>query len=53
MKDIRNYNSKGQHHGYQETYYVDVLWYRGNLKNDNFMNYVESHNWKETKFYII
>ena len=53
MKDIRNYNSKQELHGYQERYGADILWYRGNLKYDKSIGYVEFHNWKETKFCII
>ena len=51
-KDIATRNSKGVLHGYQEKSYSDILWYRGNVKNGNFVNYVEAHNWKETNFYI-
>ena len=34
MKDIRNINSKGQSHGYQEWYGYHELIYRGNYKNN-------------------
>jgi hypothetical protein len=53
MKDIRNYNSKGGLHGYQERYDADILCYRGNTKNNQSIGYFEFHNWKETKFCII
>jgi hypothetical protein len=42
-KDIKNYNYKGQHHGYQEWYgYFDgKLCFRGNWKNNLRIGYVE------------
>ena len=52
MKDIRNYNSKQELHGHQQRYGGGILWYRGNVKNNRSIGYVESHNWKETNFYI-
>ena len=54
MKDIRNYNNKGQQHGYQEIYlYDDKLYYRTNYKNDKEIGYEEYHLIKQTLFNII
>ena len=47
-KNIRNYNSKGEWHGY----ITHGLWYRGNYKNDKPIGYHEFHDFEETKFYI-
>ncbi len=56
MRDIRNYNDKGQYHGYQERYYINgKLWYKCFCNNDIEVDY-EEHYWsigKLTKcFYI-
>ena len=53
MKDIRNYNKKGQYHGYQELYWDNKLSYRGNMKNYLRIGYTEYHMAKQTNFYII
>ena len=53
MNNIRNKNSKGEYHDYQEWYYYKKLWYRGKYKNNIKIGYGESHTWKETIFYII
>ncbi len=47
MKEISNYNEKGEIHRYQEWYAPtsNKLWLRGNWKNDEQIGYVES-NWK-------
>jgi len=52
-KTIRNKNTKGQRHGYQEWYWDNELSYRGNFKNGRLIGYSESHNAEQTKFYII
>jgi hypothetical protein len=53
MKDIRNYNSKEQSHGYQEIYlYNDKLYYRGNWKNGKCIGYEEYLYSEETNFCI-
>ena len=54
-KQIRNYNKKGQEHGYQELYYdINLLIIRGNMKNGNEIGYEECHVIlsKMTTFYI-
>jgi hypothetical protein len=43
-EDIVNHNEKGLHHGYQEWYDENGIWYRGNFKNDAPIGYTES-NW--------
>jgi len=53
MKDIINYNSKYQHHGYQEYYYFDGLPARFNCKNGITIGYSEFHGIRTTKYYII
>lgn len=53
MKSIRNYNKKGQLHGYNERYNNDKISLRGNWKNDTRIGYTESHWAKTTNFYII
>lgn len=46
-KDIRTYNDKGKHHGYQEWYsqhiYTNRLYYRGNRINSIPIGYSEWH----------
>ena len=51
-KDIRNYNNKGQYHGYYELYFRNKLSYRLNYKNDNEIGYEELHVRKKTYFHI-
>jgi hypothetical protein len=57
-KDIRNYNSKGRTHGYQEIYYKDnKLFVRTKYKNGFEIGYEEIHGGKIeedcfTTFYI-
>jgi hypothetical protein len=56
-KDIKNYNSKKQYHGYQEWYYKGNLFIRGIYKNNIQTNYRERHNRQrqvdnQTVFYI-
>ena len=53
MKDIRNKNSRGQSHGYQEWYGYHELIYRGNYKNNERIGYAEYHGSKRTRFNII
>lgn len=52
MNDIRNYNEKQELHGYQEWYIINILYNRGNFKNDDEIGYEEWHYFKETNFYI-
>jgi len=52
-KDIRNYNDKGDLHGYQEWYWHnDEFNLRGVWKNGRPIGYDERHNWKITIYYI-
>ena len=53
-KEIKNYNDKGQFHGYQEWYWYnnDKLWFRGNFKNKILIGYNENHLHFETNFDI-
>lgn len=54
-KDITNYNSKGEWHGYQERYWdkeCNTLWYRTNYKNGSLIGYEEYHLIKQTRYYI-
>ena len=58
MKEITNYNSKGDYHGYQQWYgyqewYTDRLSFRGNYKNNERIGYTEYHGTKQTRFNII
>jgi hypothetical protein len=53
MNDIRNKNSKGQSHGYQEWYGYNKVIYRGNYKNNERIGYAEYHGTKRTRFNII
>ena len=43
-QEIFNINNKSQYHGYQEWYYDNKLFFRGNFKDDEEIGYVES-NW--------
>jgi len=52
-KNIKNYNDKNQWHGYQEWYVINGLLLRGNMKNGEFIGYVEDHMpIKMTEYYI-
>jgi hypothetical protein len=52
-KNISNYNSKKQLHGYQETYRaIDKLYYRGNWKNNLRIGYLEISIDNKTIYYI-
>ena len=58
MKDIRNYNSKGEIHRYIETYWMDgKLSVRVNEKNFQFDGYSEWYyrngKIKELTFYVL
>lgn len=53
MKDIINYNSKQQPHGYQELYVGNKLLSIGNWINNKPIGYTEYHFSKKTNFYII
>ena len=50
-KDIKNYNSKGQIHGYYMLYIENRL-IRCNYKFDSISGYRENHLMKRTQFYI-
>ena len=53
MKNIQNYNSKKQLHGYQETYRdATRLYYRGNYINNNMIGYTEYHFYETTRYHI-
>jgi hypothetical protein len=55
MEDIESINPKGDHHGYQEWYYLEnnhKLYLRGDMKNGNEIGYEEWHSVKRTNFYI-
>ena len=41
MKQIDNYNSKGEPHGYNQWCDVNGLWYRGTWKNNQQIGYHE------------
>jgi len=54
-KEIKNHNSKGHYHGYQEWYtLINVkVWLRGNYKNNIRIHYNELHHYdKQTNFFI-
>lgn len=51
-KEIHKYNNKGLAHGYQEIYFRDKLFVRGNSKNALDIGYNEWHYRKQTNFYI-
>jgi hypothetical protein len=51
--DIRNYNSKGEWHGYHEWYLSsDYIVFRTMYKNGLKVGYVEWHRSQLTDFYI-
>ena len=50
-KDITNKNSKEQYHGYQE-WYIGMMFFRCNFKNDKPIGYGECHRINKTYFYI-
>ena len=52
MKDIINYNNKGEYHDYQEWYNLGELELRGNYKHHKEIGYEEWHAVKETTYYI-
>ena len=53
MSNIRNKNSKGQYHGYQQGFWVDnKIAHRYNKRNDVIIGYTEWHAIKETEYYI-
>ena len=52
-KDINPINNNGQHHGYQEWYYVNYeIMLRGNYKNNIEIGYEEWHFHGTTNYYI-
>jgi len=52
-KRIRNHNSKGECHGYQEIYYVNgKLSFRANFKNGSGIGYVEMHRFVQTLYIV-
>jgi len=51
--DIRNNNTKGQCHGYQEWYWHNGEFYlRGVWKNGQLHRYQERHSSKQTSYHI-
>ena len=55
MKDIRNYNDKGELHGYIELYWGELrnkLLIRGNMKNKNAIGYEEWYGGEKTRYNI-
>jgi hypothetical protein len=53
-KDITNYNTKGQLHGYLERYSPTSYkcFIRSKFKNNDWIGYSERHDHKITEFYI-
>ena len=51
-KEIHKYNNKGLSHGYQELYFMDKLFVRGNSKNGDDIGYNEWHYTKRTIYSI-
>jgi hypothetical protein len=51
-KEIKNYNSKGEPHGYQQSFHVNKLLFRATYKNMKYLGYREWHGMKQTEFYI-
>jgi len=51
-KDITNLNYKKEVHGYQEWYYNNILYYRGNYKHNQFIGYQEWYNIYQTRYHI-
>jgi hypothetical protein len=53
-RTIKSFNSKGQHHGYQEWYWDngDKLRIRGYAKHGQANGYQEWYSNKQTNFYI-
>ena len=53
MKDIQNYNSKKQLHGYQQGFWDNnKVTHRYNKRNNRIIGYAEWHAIKETEYYI-
>lgn len=53
MKDIYNFNSKTQIHGYQQWYDYKLLTCRANYKHGERYGYLEYHQFfKHVSFYI-
>jgi hypothetical protein len=51
-KKIININNKGEYHGYQEWYFYNKLFYKGNFKNGKEIGYEETHYLIRTSYYI-
>jgi len=52
-EDITNINYKGKHNGCQKHLYMNnKIYYRGVVKNDRWIAYVEYHGGKETTYNI-
>lgn len=51
-KTIESKNSKGQYHGYQESYAYGEIQLRGMYKHGLEIGYEEYHGLKKTNFYI-
>jgi len=54
-KNIINYNTNGQRHGYHECYYSngDSYFIRTTFKNGLSIGYCENHATKQTRYHII
>jgi hypothetical protein len=59
LKEINSHDSKDRFHGYQQWYYRNVytnnreLSFRGNVKHNMVIGYIETHEYQETRFHII
>jgi hypothetical protein len=51
MKDIINYNNKGQLHGHYKRY-DNIITIRTTMKNHRIIGYEEYHRYQITRYYI-
>jgi hypothetical protein len=50
---IRNRNSRGEYHGYQQWHRLNTLAFRGTFKNNSSAGYTERHCYEiQTTYYI-
>ena len=49
---IRNRNSRGEYHGYQQWYMLNILALRGTWINNQKTGYVEYHMMQQTTYFI-
>ena len=52
IKEIKQFNNKGQYHGYQQWYWLDKLELRVKYNHGFEIGYEEWHIYKQTKYYI-